>query len=92
MPSILVLGLDPVFADYTQLPGLTPELVRAFINSQLERQRSFGYDVEDCLVDFGDTAEAVTAQRLRERKYDCVMIGADCRTRRNCCCSKSSSI
>ena len=27
MPSVLAIGLDPVFADFTQLPGLTPELI-----------------------------------------------------------------
>jgi len=79
MPSVLALGLDPVFADYTKMPGLTPELVRAFIDSQLARLSDSGYEVESCLVDLGETAEAETASRLRKRRFDCVMIGAGLR-------------
>ena len=79
MPSVLALGLDPAFADFTEFPELTPDLIRAFIDSQLERLRGLGYEVVSCLVDLGDTAEAVTAQHLSLRKFDCVMIGAGLR-------------
>jgi len=78
-PSVLALGLDPIYADYTQMPGLTPESVRAFIDSQIERVRGLGYDVVSCLVDTGASAEMVTARRLAERSYDCVVIGAGLR-------------
>lgn len=78
--NVLALGLDPSFADFTQFPELTPELIRAFIDSQLERLRSLGYEVDSCLVDLGETAEAVTAQHLSSRNFDCVMIGAGLRT------------
>ena len=59
--SVLALGLDPAWADLTPFAGLTPDLVRAFIEAQLERLRGLGYEVESCLVDLGETAEAVTA-------------------------------
>jgi hypothetical protein len=61
--SVLALGLDPVFADFTQLPGLTPGLIKGFIDSQLERLRGLGYEVHSCLVDLGETAEAVARTR-----------------------------
>jgi hypothetical protein len=77
--TVLALGLDPAFADFTSMPGLTPELVQAFIDSQLERVRALGYEVESCLVDSGDTAEAVLTESLGKRQYDCVMIGAGLR-------------
>ncbi len=80
MPSILALGLDPACADYSQMPGLTPAMVRAFIDAQLERLRSLGYEVESCLVDLGETAEVVVAQCLKKRRYDCVLIGNGLRT------------
>jgi hypothetical protein len=51
--TVLALGLDPTFADFTSMPGLTSELVQAFIDSQLERVRALGYQVESCLVDSG---------------------------------------
>jgi len=49
------------------MPGLTSELVQAFIDSQLERVRALGYQVESCLVDsgflIGDSPEDVRAAR-----------------------------
>jgi hypothetical protein len=77
--SVLALGLDPKFADFTSMPGLTVELVQAFIDAQVERIRSRGYEVESCLVDTGNNAEAVLKERLDKRRYDCVMIGAGLR-------------
>ena len=79
MVTVLALGLDPHFADLTSMPNLTPELVRAFIDSQLERIRALGFRVESCLIDSGQTAEAVLKESLRKRKFDCVMIGAGLR-------------
>src|SRR5262245_1168212 len=80
MPKrVLALGLDPSFADFTQLPNLTPDLVRAFIDAQVDRLRGLGYAVDSCLVDLGETAEAVTARHLDSQDFDCVMIGAGLR-------------
>jgi|SRR5882724_5418391 len=80
--SVLALGLDPAVVDRSEFPGLTPELVRAYIESQLDRVRGLGYQVDNCLVDLGATAEAVTAQYLRARNFDCVVIGAALRAPR----------
>lgn len=77
--SVLALGLDPAFADLSEFPGLTPDLVKAFIDAQLDRLRGLGYVVESCLVDAGETAGAVTARQLQGRDFDCVMIGAGLR-------------
>ncbi|MFL5243123.1 MAG: hypothetical protein ACJ8FY_13535 [Gemmataceae bacterium] len=76
---VFALGLDPACADLTQFPGLTPDLVRAFIEGQLDRLRGLGYEVDSCLVDLGETAEAVILQALASRPFDCVMIGAGLR-------------
>lgn len=76
MPTVLALGLDPSFVD---LPGLTPDVVRAFLDAELERLRSLGYEVVGCLVDTGETAEAVLREALASRRFDCVMIGAGLR-------------
>ena len=74
MSAVLALGLDPVFADYTTMPGLNPPLVRAFIDAQLARVREAGYEVESCLVDLGATAEVVVERCLRSRRFDCVVM------------------
>ena len=70
------IGIDPVFVDYTALPQFTPEMFRSYIDAQIERVRDMGYDVTSCLIDLGDTAEAVTAEALKARDFDCVLIGA----------------
>ena len=54
-------------------------LIRAFIDAQLDRLRALGYAVESCLVDSGETAEAVLSRSVRERAFDCVLIGAGIR-------------
>jgi hypothetical protein len=77
--SVLALGLDPVAVDFTELPGLTPALIMSFIDAQLERLRRLGYEVQSCLVDLGETAEAVTAKHLQSRSFDSVVIGAELR-------------
>src|SRR5689334_370737 len=79
MVTVLALGLDPNFADLTSTPGLTPELVRSYIDAQLERIRALRYEVDSCLVDSGHTAERVLKDYLNRRAYDCVLIGAGLR-------------
>ena len=53
-----------------------PKCSRAFIDTQLDRVRASGYDVTSCLIDLGDTAEAVTTKALKSGYFDCVLIGA----------------
>jgi hypothetical protein len=77
--SVLAIGIDPVFVDFSALPQFTPEMFRSYIDAQLERVRGMGYDVTSCLIDLGDTAEAVTAQALKSQAFDCVLIGAGLR-------------
>ena len=79
MPVVLALGLDPLFVNSKSVAGMSPALVRAFIDSQLDRVRAGGYEVENCLVDLGETAEAVLTDKLRNRSFDCVLIGAGLR-------------
>lgn len=79
MPSVLALGLDPRVVDSESVSGLNPDVIRAFIDSQLDRIRSLGYEVDSCLVDLGDTAETILSNHLHKRNFDCVMIGAGLR-------------
>ena len=77
--SVLAIGIDPAFVDFTTLPGLTPELVRNHIDAELDRVRAAGFDIEGCLIDLGETAEATIVAALKKRSFDCVMIGAGLR-------------
>jgi hypothetical protein len=74
--SVLALGLDPVFVE---VPGFSPELVRSFLESQLDRVRGLGYEVESCFVDTGATAESAVRRAIGSRTFDCVLLGAGLR-------------
>jgi hypothetical protein len=77
--TVLAIGIEPSFVDFSAFPGLTTELVRSYIEAQIEQLRAMGYEGDSCLVDLGDTAEAVAAAALGAKHYDCVVIGAGLR-------------
>jgi len=77
--SILAIGLDPAFVDFTAFPQLTPALVRHYLDSQIDRLRALGYDADSCFIDLGETAEQMTTTALKSKRYDCVVIGAGLR-------------
>jgi len=77
--AVLAIGLDPDFADLKAFPGLTPQLVRSYIDAQIEKLNESGYDATSCLIDLGDTAEVVVSRALGARRFDCVVIGAGLR-------------
>ena len=81
--SILVIGLDPTLIDFTQpgyAPGMDATKVFAGIKSSEDELTSLGCTVQTCLTDFGETAEAVVESQLKQKRWDCVMIGAGVRT------------
>jgi hypothetical protein len=76
---VLAIGIDPTFADFSALPGLTPELIRAYIDAQIEHLRALAYEAESCLVDLGESAEQTVESVLRSGAFDCIVIGAGLR-------------
>ena len=77
--KVIAIGLDPAVVDYSGMPQFTPEMFRSYIDTQIERVRSLGYDVTSCLIDLGETAETVTMKALGSDRFDCVLIGAGLR-------------
>jgi hypothetical protein len=77
--KVLAIGIDPIFVDYTGMPQFTPEMFRGYIDAQIARVREAGFDVTSCLIDLGETAEAVATGALTAEKFDCVVIGAGLR-------------
>jgi len=77
--NVLALGLDPDFADFSQMPGVTPAQVRSYVDAQLQHIRGLGYFVDSCFVDAGETAEEVTKLHLESRTFDCVLFGSGLR-------------
>ena len=76
---VLAIGIDPSFIDLSGMPGFTPDVVRDYLGTQISRVREFGYEVESCLIDLGDTAERAVEMALRARPFDYVVIGAGLR-------------
>ena len=77
--TVLAIGIDPGFADLAAFPQFTHELVRSYLDAQIERLCELGFEVDNCLIDLGETAEAVATMALRSKRYDCVVIGAGLR-------------
>lgn len=57
--------------------------VFAGLKSSEEELTHLGYDVQTCLTDFGETAEAVLQAILQQKQFDCVLIGAGVRANPN---------
>ncbi len=78
--SVLVIGFEPTLLDYTTIPDLDAAKVMAGLKADETRLRNLDYEVELCLHDLGETAEAVVRDRLRQKQFDCIVIGAGVRT------------
>jgi hypothetical protein len=76
---VLAIGIEPAFADFTAFPQLTPELIRSYIDAQIQQLRALGFDAVICLIDLGETAEEVTMAALKANSFDCIVIGAGLR-------------
>lgn len=80
--SVLVVGLNPALIDFSKpgyAPGMNATKVLAGIKSSEEELTRLGYSVETCLTDFGETAEGVLQSRLKQTRFNCVLIGAGLR-------------
>jgi hypothetical protein len=84
--SVLVVGLDPALIDFSSPgypPGMDAAKVMAGLKSSKEELTRLGYDMQMCLTDFGETAEAVLRGRLEQEQFNCILIGAGVRTNPN---------
>ena len=82
--TVLVIGLEPTLIDFSHpdyaSTGLDATKVLAGLKSSENELSRLGYDVQMCLTDFGETAEAVVRSQLKQKLFDCVLIGAGIRT------------
>ena len=62
--TVLAIGIDPALVDFSGHPQLSAELLRDYIDAELQRLRGQGFDVTSCLIDLGDTAEQVATAAL----------------------------
>jgi len=78
--SVLIIGFEPTLLDYATIPDLDAAKVTAALKTDEARLRALGYEVEMCLIDLGETAEEVVRDRLRQKQFNCILIGAGVRT------------
>jgi len=83
--AIMIIGLEPTLLDFSDptlgvMPGLDAAKVRAGLERDEASLKALGHDAELCLTDTGETAAAVVRQRLLEKPFDHVVIGAGIRT------------
>jgi hypothetical protein len=82
--TAIQIGLDPDVIDYSspdfaQFPGLSREKLRAANDDNVAALRAAGYDVDNCLIDFGNAGAQKARQWLEATHYDAVLIGAGVR-------------
>jgi len=82
--TAIQIGLDPDVIDYSspdfaQFRGLSKDALRAANEENVVALRAAGYDVDNCLIDFGDSGAAKARQWLDAKHYDAVLIGAGVR-------------
>jgi hypothetical protein len=76
-PVVLVIGLDPY-----RVPGpWDPAPMAAAIEESVRRFAEGGIDARNCLIglDGSDDIEEVVAAALRERPWECVLVGGGIR-------------
>lgn len=81
--NVLLIGLDPALIDFSQpefaATGLDAKKVSAALKASEDELTRLGYSVEMCFTDFGETAAAVVKRHLKQKRFDCVLIGAGVR-------------
>jgi hypothetical protein len=80
--KVLSIGINPKLIDFNlaTTTGWDANRVKAVAQDTNKRLTELGYDVQNCLVDLGETAENVVSETLSREKFDCIMIGAGVRT------------
>jgi hypothetical protein len=81
MKKVLILGIDPKLVDVNlaNTTGWDANKVKAVAQEANNKLTKLGYDVQNCLVDLGETAESVVSDRLSRENFDFIMIGAGIR-------------
>ncbi len=82
--TAIQIGLDPEVIDYSspdfaQFPGLTKETLRTANDDNVAALRAAGYQVDNCLIDFGAAGADKARRWLEANHYDAVLIGAGVR-------------
>jgi hypothetical protein len=81
---VLQTGIDPDLIDFSrpgfaQFAGLDKDVLRKANDDNVAGLRAAGFDVDNILIDFGETAVDVIRDAISRTRYDAVLIGAGVR-------------
>jgi hypothetical protein len=74
MPSVLVLGIDPL-----TVPGLDGPAIRAALDAELYRFADDGVDADMTLVALDESAQPAIIKALTSQPWDVVVVGGGIR-------------
>ncbi|AOW93295.1 hypothetical protein BFN03_13290 [Rhodococcus sp. WMMA185] len=82
--KVLQTGLDPDLIDFTstdfaRFEGVTRDSLRKANDDNVAALRAAGFEVDNILIDFGETAIDVIRDAVTTTRYDAVLIGAGIR-------------
>ncbi len=76
---VLVIGFEPKSLDYSSLKDLNADKVMTGLRAEQERGLGLGYDIEMCLFNTNGADIDIISQKLAEKQFDCIVIGAGVR-------------
>lgn len=74
-PDVIDVGSP----DYAQFRGLTKETLAKANSDNVAGLQAAGYDVDNCLIEFGEAGAEKARNWLSSKRYDAVLIGAGVR-------------
>jgi hypothetical protein len=79
--KVLIIGINPKFIDVNlaSTSGWDANRVKSAAQEANNKLSELGYEVQNCLVDLGETAENAVSEILLREKFDCIVIGAGIR-------------
>jgi hypothetical protein len=79
--KVLVIGIDPklIESNLATTTGWDANRVKLAVQDANKRLTELGYEMHDCLVDLGETADSVVSATLSREKFDCILIGGGIR-------------
>jgi hypothetical protein len=79
--KVLVIGIDPklIESNLATTTGWDTNRVKLAVQDANKRLTELGYEMHDCLVDLGETADSVVSATLSREKFDCILISGGIR-------------
>jgi hypothetical protein len=79
--KVLVIGIDPklIESNLATTTGWDANRVKLAVQDANKRLTELGYEMHDCLVDLGETADSVVSATLSREKFDCILISGGIR-------------